>query len=88
MIFTRYGYMESKEGTAALQTEEGLRKQIKKAVMDFQVQLTFNQLCCIGKYEITGVCGPQSDRICGCKDTRDDGHSEVEVIPNRQQSHR
>ena len=39
MIFTRYGYMESKEGTAALQTEEGLRKQIKKAVMDFQVQL-------------------------------------------------
>ena len=84
MIFTRYGYMESKEGTAALQTEEGLRKQIKKAVMDFQVQLTFNQLCCIDKYEITGVCGPQSDRICGCKDTRDDGHSEVEMNPNRQ----
>jgi len=54
----RYGYMESKEGTAALQTEEGLRKQIKKAVMDFQVQFTYNRLCCIGKYEITGVCGP------------------------------
>ena len=40
MILTRYGYMESKEGTAALQTEEGLRRQIKKAVMDFQVNLT------------------------------------------------
>ena len=76
--------MESKEGTAALQTEEGLRRQIKKAVMDFQVQLTYNQLCCIDNYEITGVCGPQSDRICGCKDTRDDGHSEVEMNPNRQ----
>ena len=50
--------MESKEGTAALQTEEGLRKQIKKAVMDFQVQFTYNRLCCIGKYEITGICGP------------------------------
>ena len=29
--------MESKEGTAALQTEEGLQRKIKKAVMDFQV---------------------------------------------------
>ena len=36
---TRYGYMESKEGTAALQTEEGIRRKIKKAVMDFQVGL-------------------------------------------------
>ena len=31
--------MESKEGTAALQTEEGIRRKIKKAVMDFQVGL-------------------------------------------------
>ena len=36
-ILTRYGYMETKEGTAALQTEEGLQRKIKKAVMDFQV---------------------------------------------------
>ena len=33
--------MESKEGTAALQTEEGLRRKIKKAVMDFQVEHIF-----------------------------------------------
>jgi len=39
----RYGYMESKEGTAALQTEEGLRRQIKKAVMDFQAFAGLNQ---------------------------------------------
>ena len=40
---TRYGYMESKEGTAALQTEAGLRRQIKKAVMDFQAFAGLNQ---------------------------------------------
>ena len=42
-ILTRYGYMESKEGTAALQTEAGLRRQIKKAVMDFQAFAGLNQ---------------------------------------------
>jgi len=39
----KYGYMESKEGTAALQTEEGLRRKIKKAVMDFQAFAGLNQ---------------------------------------------
>ena len=36
--------MESKEGTAALQTEEGLQRKIKKAVMDFQVWLIHVQI--------------------------------------------
>ena len=35
--------METKEGTAALQTEAGLRRQIKKAVMDFQAFAGLNQ---------------------------------------------
>merc|ERR1719391_1342068 len=39
----KYGYMESKEGTAALQTEEGLRRKIKKVVMDFQAFAGLNQ---------------------------------------------
>jgi hypothetical protein len=39
----KYGYMESKEGTAALQTEQGLQRKIKKAVMDFQAFAGLNQ---------------------------------------------
>ena len=44
VFIIRYGYMESKEGTAALQTEEGLQRKIKKAVMDFQVRLVHVQI--------------------------------------------
>ena len=41
-VILRYGYMESKDGNSALLTEDGFQNQIKKAIMDFQVNSSFN----------------------------------------------
>ena len=84
-ILTRYGYMESKEGTAALQTEEGLRRKIKKAVMDFQVGLYIFVFGGFHDIDYPGICWTQPDRSCGWEDSGNDGDTKVNIdLPSSQ----
>ena len=73
--------MESKEGTAALQTEEGIRRKIKKAVMDFQVGIQIPIFCGFRNidYVPPGICWSEPDRSCGWKDTGNDGDTKVKI---------
>jgi len=43
LYLQKYGYVENRDGTGALLSEEGVQKQLKKAVRDFQAFAGLNQ---------------------------------------------
>merc|ERR550532_16468 len=43
LYLQKYGYVENRDGTGALLSEEGIKKQLAKAVRDFQAFAGLNQ---------------------------------------------
>ena len=43
LYLSKYGYIETRDGTGALLSQEGVQKQVKKAVRDFQAFAGLNQ---------------------------------------------
>ena len=64
LYLMKYGYVAPRNGTSALLTEEGLKKYVKSAVMDFQAFAGINQTGELDDLTVELMDTPR----CGVKD--------------------